>query len=113
MKIVRDRGWKRCAEHRHGGSKDYARLVAVARGADCLKECARPIEIDVITLFEINLGFARDNACKVKDHLRPFSDRPRADAWQCQIRRDIFNRAFPCLWSSGGYDVEQGELVDR
>ena len=60
---------ERRAEHRDRRGIDEPRPIAVAGGADGLQQRAGAVEIDVIALVEIELGFARHDAGEMEDHI--------------------------------------------
>src|SRR6516165_4412400 len=70
MEIVRNGIRKRRAEYRDRRCEDEFRPVAVADGADRLKERAHSVEVDAVAFLEIDLGLARYDACEMEYGVR-------------------------------------------
>ena len=75
MKFVGDRWGKRRAEDRYGRCVDNFRPVSIAARADRFQQRPGAVEIDGVTLLEVDLGLARDDAGEMEDRLRPFRQR--------------------------------------
>src|SRR5262245_6117898 len=85
MEVVGDRRGKRRPEHRDRGRVDEPGPIAVAGRADRLEQCAHAVEIDPIALVEVELGFARDHAGEMEDHVGTETDELLSFTRRCQI----------------------------
>jgi len=81
--------------------------------ADGLKQGARAIEIDVIALVEVDLGFAGDDAGEVEDHLGFPGDQLLRRAGRRHVTGNDVDLTGKARRLFRHDDIGQRELVDR
>ena len=114
MEVVGDRFRERRAEHRDRGGEDHPRAIAVAGRADRLEQRTGAVEVDVVALVEIELGFAGNDAGQMEDHVRPVARWPaRPRPASARSRGDRSTLPEKPAGRRRHDDVEQCQPVDR
>ena len=110
--LIADGFRERCAEHGDRGREHHARLVAAADQPDGIEQHPRAVEIDPVTLVEIEFRLARNDRRQVENHVGATRDQLFGGARDGKIGGDHIDRKSWLVRLGRRHDIVQGQAGD-